>query len=464
MQNNQNSIETEEAVLGILISNPELMSDVSEILKASDFSIVNNSKLYSILLDLSSDLGTFDILLIENQLKKIGIYDDLGGRIKLTELIENAPLGVSIDYYIDILKTYSIQKKLSSACAEIQEQIKIPEKFGYKVLLDSAQKKIMDLDKDENSIGVVSIKEIASKQIQKLMLLSNNGETEEGIKTGFKEYDTITGGLNRSDLLILAARPAMGKTAFALNLATNVAKQGKSVLIFSLEMGYSQLFTRILANIANVPMNKLTKNLLTPFDLKNISDSIKQIKDNYNLFISEKAGVNILEIKNIARRFKTKHDLDFIIIDYLQLINTVSRHGSREQEVSEISRSLKNLARELDIPILALSQLSRGVESRTDKKPLLSDLRESGAIEQDADQVMFLFRAEYYKKLANNDNKENTENTENLNKNQDNNTPEIAELIIGKHRNGETGTINLEIDFKYQRFSNSNLKTYVKYD
>ncbi|VWL85505.1 replicative DNA helicase [Oceanivirga miroungae] len=445
-------IEVEEAIIGMLIEHPDMMLEANDILRPDDFSTLMYSKLYSILLDLSNTNGVFDILLIENQMKKMGIFDSFGGREKLFELTSNAPITVSLTQYIEILKTYSIQKKIESACIELLNEIKTPEKYNYKDLIDLSQKRIMDIDKDENSIGVTRISDVAKKQVQNLLLLSKSGESSgKGIPTDFKEYDRVTGGLNKSELLILAARPAMGKTAFALNIATNLAKQGKSVLIFSLEMGVDQLFKRILSNISDVEMYKLKNKHLTDFDIKRITDKHEEMK-NYNLFISEKAGVSILEIKNIARRFKTQNDLDFIVIDYLQLINSSSKNKSREQEVSEISRSLKNLARELDIPILALSQLSRSVESRSDKRPLLSDLRESGAIEQDADQVMFLFREEYYKQIASkSENKVENEQVQNK-------ETEIAELIIGKHRNGETAVIHLGIDFKYQRFINVHKK------
>lgn len=440
-----NRIEIEEAILGMLIEHPDMMLEANDTLKSDDFSTVMYSKLYNILIDLANNHGVFDIILIENQMRKMGIYENFGGRDKIYYLINNAPINVSLSQYIEILKTYSIQKKVENACIELLKEIKNPEKYSSKDLLDLSQKKIMDIDKDENNIGVAKISDIAKKQVQNLLSLSKAGETENrGIPTDFKEYDRITGGLNKSELLILAARPAMGKTAFALNIATNLAKRGKSVLIFSLEMGNDQLFNRMLSNLSNIEMNKIKNKYLTEFDIKQIAKVNEEI-NKYNLFISEKAGVSILDIKNISRRFKMQHDLDFIVIDYLQLINTTSKHGSREQEVSEISRALKNLARELDIPILALSQLSRSVESRADKRPLLSDLRESGAIEQDADQVMFLFREEYYKQIANKN--KNEEKEENENK-----ETEIAELIIGKHRNGETAVIHLGIEFKYQRF------------
>lgn len=452
-----NRIDIENGILGILIGNPDLIIEANDLfLRPDDFFIMNNQKLYSILLDLSNNNGTYDILLIEAQLKKIGISDSFGGREKLYELSQNAPIDVTLNQYIEMLKAYSVQKKIENACKELLNETKIPEKYSSKELLDLAQKKIMDIDKNENNIGVERLSEIAKLQVKNLLAVSKEGESEpKGILTDFKEYDRITGGLNKSELLILAARPAMGKTAFALNIATNVAKKGKNVLIFSLEMGNEQLFTRILANLAEVEMNKIKSKYLNDVDISKLKLAYDEIK-NLNLYISEKAGVTILDIKNLSRKHKMRNGVDLIIIDYLQLINTSTKHGSREQEVSEISRALKNLARELDIPILALSQLSRSVESRSDKRPLLSDLRESGAIEQDADQVMFLFREQYYKQIANK--KEKTEEQKEQKVEIDKNEREIAELIIGKHRNGETGVIHMGIDFKYQRFINVHMK------
>ncbi|WP_156286056.1 replicative DNA helicase [Oceanivirga salmonicida] len=456
-ENNQTRLEIEEIVLGILISNPELVSEVNNKLRMDDFSISRYAKLYDAMQYLSGEYGEFDILVLEDALRSRGILEELGGRNKITSLISNAPLVIDIETYINILKNKSIQSKLNHACLEIQDEIK-REHYDYKDLMEIAQRKILAVDENENTVGVISIKDVADKKFTRLYNMQNGIDEKDVIKTNFTEYDRITRGLNKSDLLILAARPAMGKTAFALNLATNVAKQGKTVLIFSLEMGNEQLLTRILSSVANVEMNKLVTNRLNDTDLARVNKAIDEIKD-YDLFISEKAGVSMLEIRNIARRFKTKYNLDFLVIDYLQLISSSSsKYGSREQEVSEISRSLKNLARELDIPVLALSQLSRGVESRSDKRPLLSDLRESGSIEQDADQVMFLFREQYYKNLEKSKYNNNSDEEKDDNNKTYNADEEIAELIIGKHRNGETGTINLAINFKYQRFKSVHTK------
>ncbi|WP_067142165.1 replicative DNA helicase [Oceanivirga salmonicida] len=456
-ENNQTRLEIEEIVLGILISNPELVSEVNNKLRMDDFSISRYAKLYDAMQYLSGEYGEFDILVLEDTLRSRGILEELGGRNKITSLISNAPLVIDIETYINILKNKSIQSKLNHACLEIQDEIK-REHYDYKDLMEIAQRKILAVDENENTVGVISIKDVADKKFTRLYNMQNGIDEKDVIKTNFTEYDRITRGLNKSDLLILAARPAMGKTAFALNLATNVAKQGKTVLIFSLEMGNEQLLTRILSSVANVEMNKLVTNRLNDTDLARVNKAIDEIKD-YDLFISEKAGVSMLEIRNIARRFKTKYNLDFLVIDYLQLISSSSsKYGSREQEVSEISRSLKNLARELDIPVLALSQLSRGVESRSDKRPLLSDLRESGSIEQDADQVMFLFREQYYKNLEKSKYNNNSDEEKDDNNKTYNADEEIAELIIGKHRNGETGTINLAINFKYQRFKSVHTK------
>ncbi len=448
-----NRIEIEEALLGILITEPEKITEINDYLSASDFSITKYSKLFDAIQNLTGEHGTFDPLMLEEELKLKGILNEIGGRNKITELMNNAPISMNIDSNVKMLKNRSIQTKVKQACLEIQDEIKRGYR-DYKSLIEFSQQKILTIDENENTINVASIKDIATKKYNNLINLKNTGIDDSAIKTNFKEYDRITGGLNKSDLLILAARPAMGKTAFALNLATNVAKQGKKVLMFSLEMGNEQLLSRILSSVSNVSMSKITRNELDEADYETVSRAIKKIQ-KYNLYISEKAGVSILEIRNIARRFNNKEEIDFIIIDYLQLITGSSKYGNREQEVSEISRSLKNLARELDVPILALSQLSRGVESRTDKRPMLSDLRESGAIEQDADQVMFLYRDKYYRDK--NVKQHNDEQSEEENKYL-NSDEEIAELIIGKHRNGQTGTINLALDLKHQKFKDVFIK------
>lgn len=290
----------------------------------------------------------------------------------------------------------------------------------------------------------------------------NSTSELSGIPTGYSAFDQMTGGLHGSDLMILAARPAMGKTAFALNLAISVAKQNKHVLVYSLEMGNEQLFDRILSITAGIRLKSLKDNMLKSEEMYRMGEVFGEITE-MPFYISDSASVNMMELKSTARRLKSEGKLDFLLIDYLQLISPQEGYRkSREQEISEISRSLKLLAKELNIPILTLSQLSRGVEQRNDKRPMLSDLRESGAIEQDADMVMFLYRDSYYKKNNFDDEEESeSSNSDNNNNSEENEKGEEVELIIGKHRSGPIGTVKLSFEASYQRFLNIKSDKYL---
>ena len=326
-------------------------------------------------------------------------------------------------------------------------------------MLDKAESMIFKIAEAKQKKDVVSLNELAGMKISSLDEMSKYKGGIRGISSGFSKYDELTSGFHGSDLIILAARPAMGKTAFALNLALNVAKAGKHVLVYSLEMGNEQLFDRLLSIESKIKLSAIKDGTLKDSDYTDLGNGMGRLAE-LPLYISDSSSVNILEIKAVARRLKAEGKLDFMMIDYLQLINpTAGSKKSREQEISEISRSLKIIAKELNIPIVTLSQLSRSVEQRTDKRPILSDLRESGAIEQDADMVMFLYREKYY-------NKDNVQQPGDGNNSevpsqytkpkQQSNDEELekVEVIVGKHRSGPTGTIILGFRPGYQQFVN----------
>ena len=302
-------------------------------------------------------------------------------------------------------------------------------------IIDEAEAKVLNLSKNILKNSIVDMKTAGVEEIMRMERVSENRGKTLGIPTGFIDLDRMTSGLNNSDLIILAARPAMGKTAFALNVALNAGKEKKNVLVFSLEMPVQQLYQRLLSIESGISQNKLKNAYLEDQDWEKLTIATG-ILSNSNIFVADLPHTNVLEIRSYARKMKSQNQLDLIIIDYLQLINGTGRGGSefnRQQEISDISRALKGLARELDVPVIALSQLSRAVESRVDKRPMLSDLRESGAIEQDADIVAFLYREEYY-----------IPDTENKG---------ITELIIGKHRNGATGTVKLNFLSEFTKFT-----------
>lgn len=433
MDENQNILEIEDALLGVILYNTDRITDILDKLHPNDFSKKINSKVYEAMISLYDEYTKFDESILEIELIKRNIFEQFGGREKIVDLLSNASLEVNLEAYVDIIKNNSIKSKIKTSCNEIIIETNRNYKEG-KDLLDYAQAKIFSIENEDADKDIISLSDLGREINKKLLYYTETGDYSNiGIKTGYTAFDKLTGGLHGSDLLILAARPAVGKTAFALNLALNVAKQNKTVLLLSLEMGVEQLYNRMLAITSGINAKNIKEYKITESDTITLS-KVREKMDKYPLFISGNSSINVIEIKNIARKLKKTNNLEFIVIDYLQLITSLSNNKQREQQVSEISRALKILAKELNIPILALSQLSRGLETRKDKKPMLSDLRESGAIEQDADLVMFLHREEYYK---------NSESSK-----------QHVELIIGKHRNGSTGSINLGFNLSNQQFDN----------
>ena len=422
-----NNFEAEESVLGSCFLSKYALQKATETLTAEAFYNEKNAKIFQAMVDLQEESTPIDITTVTSYLKKKKELNDVGGVEYLTEVLNFVPTASNIDYYIKSVEESALLRSLIETAEEIASD-------GYRTdetvneILDSSEKKILNIVKNRKASEFRSIKDIIKKTQSDLERLSENKGEITGLETGWYDFDRLTTGLHPNELIIIAARPAMGKTAFALNLVTHVAMtQEKAVALFNLEMSAEQLAMRILASLGQIDGFKLRTGNLMNQDWKRINEAASQLA-NTNLVMDDTPGITIGEIRAKCRRLaSSEKGLALIVIDYLQLISGGKNYGAnRQQEVSDISRSLKTLAMELGVPVIALSQLSRGVEAREDKRPLMSDLRESGSIEQDADIVAFLYRDDYYNKEA---------------RTEDNNS--ISELIIGKHRNGPTATIEL---------------------
>lgn len=432
------SLEAERSVLGGIFLKPDIFSEVIEIITASDFYKMAHKLIFEVMQEIYGSGESIDPIIVMDRLKRKDKFDDIGGEAIFYEIIEEVPTAANILTYARIIKEKATLRKLGDIGTKIVEMTY----EGYEdvdTILDRAEGMIFKVAESKESKDIVSLKEVVTNEFERLeQLLQNKGVTT-GISSGFKHFDEMTSGFHPSDLVILAARPSMGKTAFALNLALNAAmKAEKGVLVFSLEMSSSQLLQRLLAIEAGIGLQKIRNGFLSEDDWGKLGIASGKLA-NAEINIADVPNVNVLEIRSIARRLKAAGKLDMILIDYLQLIKgTSGKSDNRQQEISDISRSLKGIARELDIPIIALSQLSRAPEQRADRRPMLSDLRESGAIEQDADMVVFLYRDDYY--------------------NDESEQKGITEVIIGKQRNGPVGTVNLKFFHEITKFGDYTTK------
>lgn len=428
------SIEAEKSVLGGIFLKPDIFGDIVEILHPNDFYKNGHKLIYEAMRDIYNSGIGIDPIVVVNKLKKNEKFDELVGEQLLFDIISDVPTAANILEYAKIVKEKSTLRRLGEVGTKIVELAY----EGYEevdTILDKAEGMIFKISENVDSKDLVSLKDVIAQEFVRLEKVYQNKGVATGISSGFSDFDQMTSGFHSSDLIILAARPAMGKTAFALNLALNAAmKSKKGVLLFSLEMSSSQLLQRLLSIEAGIGLQKIRNGFLDSDDWGKLGLASMKLS-NSEINIADLPNVNVLEIRAIARRLKAAGKLDMIIIDYLQLIKGNSTRGdNRQQEISEISRALKGIARELDIPIIALSQLSRATEQRADRRPMLSDLRESGAIEQDADMVMFLYRDDYY--------------------NEESEDKGLTEVIIGKQRNGPVGTIKLRFFHEYTKFEN----------
>ncbi len=423
-----NNIEAEESVLGSCFLSKYALQKASEVLLPESFYNDKNAKIFKTMIQLQEDNTPIDLTTVTSYLKNKNELNEVGGVEYLTEILNYVPTASNIDYYIKTVDESATLRGLIQTAEEIARE-------GYESdnsindILDNSEKKILNIVKKRSANEFRTIKEVLEKTHDDLERLSHNKGQINGLETGLMDFDRLTTGLHPNELIIIAARPAMGKTAFALNIATHVAMtQNKTVALFTLEMPAEQVASRIISSQGQIDGFKLRTGNLVNQDWKRINEASSRIASTNLVIDDTAAGMSIGEIRAKCRRMaSSEKGLALVVIDYLQLISGGKNYGAnRQQEVSDISRSLKILAMELEIPVIALSQLSRSVETRDDKRPMMSDLRESGSIEQDADIVAFLYRDDYYNKEA---------------RSEDNNS--ISELIIGKHRNGPTATIEL---------------------
>jgi len=430
------NIEAEQAVLGAIFLEPQAIVTASESLLPEDFYRASHQRIYSIMLDLSEHGEPVDVVTLTSELRNQKLLDEVGGLDYLSELADSAPTAANIQFYSNLVEEKALLRRLIRSATQIVSDGYMRED-DVDVIIDEAEKTIFEVAQRKKVSAFQSIKDVLVETYDNIELLHNRKGNITGIPTGFLELDRMTAGFQRNDLIIVAARPSVGKTAFALNIAQNVAtKTDENVAIFSLEMGARQLVMRMLCSEGNIDAQKLRTGALEEQDWQKLAMAMGSLS-NAGIYIDDTPAVRVNEIRAKCRRLQKEKGLGMIIVDYLQLVqgsSSLGRNENRQQEVSEISRSLKALARELEVPVIALSQLSRGVESRQDKRPMMSDIRESGSIEQDADIVAFLYRDDYYDKESE---KQNT-----------------IEIIISKQRNGPIGTVELAYVKEYNKFVN----------
>ncbi len=431
------SVEAETSVLGGLLLDPNSIAHVADILEPSDFYRREHHLIYVAMLALFNRNEPIDLLTLAEELRDAGHLESVGGETYLYELAEAVPTAAHVRHYAKIVKEKALLRQLIGVSTEIIETCYEPGREAEE-LLDEAEQKIFAIAEHQIKEDFVDANTLAKLGMQRLDELSTRGDAITGISTGFTDLDRMTAGLQRSDFIVVAARPSMGKTALCLNIAQHVAeKEKKVVAFFSLEMPKEQLVLRMFASGAKIDFHKVRTGMLTDDDYARISRAAAQFSES-QLYFDDTPAISVMELRAKTRRLQSERGLDMVVIDYLQLMQ--GRRGgnepSRQQEISEISRALKALAKELNVPVVAISQLSRAVEARQDKRPQLSDLRESGAIEQDADLVIFVYRDDVYRK-----GEEHTQASE-------------AEIIIGKQRNGPTGTLKLTFLKRFVRFEN----------
>jgi replicative DNA helicase len=432
------SIDSERAILGNILLYNRNIELVEDSLLVEDFFDKRHKTIYNKLCILNSSNTPFDVVILSEFLATAGLLEDAGGESYIIDLAANTPSISNIKTYINIIKDKAKLRSLQQSVNDIIQKIYSADSKNPDSVIDYAESRILDVSKerDVSSKGPVSIKNVIPKLIDRMSAIADSGTGLTGVSTGFIDLDSMTSGLQPANLCIIAGRPSMGKTVLGMNIAENVAKIAtKPVLVFSLEMPAEDIVNRMVASLSRVELNKLRECAnLNDAQWMKISSSMKVLSE-MNLYIDDTSTLSPSELRSRARRLYNEHDgLSLILIDYLQLM-TIAGSENRTQEVSEISRSLKAISKELNVPVVALSQLNRGVDDRSNKRPMMSDLRESGAIEQDADVIMFIYRDEVYNK--------DSEEVKN-----------IGEIIIGKQRNGPIGTVHVRFDGQYARFAN----------
>ena len=427
------SVEAEQSVIGSMIMDRDAIMTASEVITSEDFYQSQYGVLFDAMLELYNEGKPVDLVTLQERLREKDVPPEISSLEFVRDLLDAVPTSANVRHYATIVQEKSMLRKLIKVNEDIANTCYLAREKTEDIL-EETEKKIFDLLQYRSTGDFVPIKQVVLNALDKIEKASKNKGTVTGIPTGFIDLDYKTSGFQPSDLILIAARPSMGKTAFVLNVAQHMAfKEGKTVAIFSLEMSKEQLVNRLFSLESKVDSQALRTGNLTDEDWAKLIEGAAVVGKS-NLIIDDTPGISIAELRSKCRKFKLEHDLGIIIIDYLQLMSGGKHSESRQQEISEISRSLKAVARELNGPVVALSQLSRAVEQRPDHRPMLSDLRESGAIEQDADVVMFLYRDDYY--------------------NKDTDKKNIAEVIIAKQRNGPIGTVELVWLPNYTKFAN----------
>ncbi len=427
------SLEAEQSVLGAMILNKESINTAVEIIRPEDFYREANKEIFEAILVLFNKNEPVDLITLPEELKRRGTFENIGGVTYLAALSSGLGTTANTRYYCKIVEEKSILRKLIGSCDEVVQE-SYEDVNEVNAIIEKAEKSIFDITQGRHREGFAPLREVLLDSFSKIEERAANQDALTGLTTGFSELDKKLSGLQKSDLVLLAARPSMGKTALALNLATNAALKGQAkVAVFSLEMSKEQLVQRMIASVAHVDLQNVISGRLGADEWMDIINSMDPLS-KAEIFIDDTAGISLMEMKAKCRRLKIERGLDLILIDYLQLMQMEGRVENRQQEISAISRGLKALAKEMECPVVALSQLSRAPELRSDHRPILSDLRESGAIEQDADVVLFLYRDEYY--------------------HEDSEKKGLGEVIIAKHRNGPTGNLDLVFKKEYTKFVN----------
>ena len=447
------SLDAEQSVLGGILLEEKAISKVLDILTPQDFYRDNHRKVYSAMIDLFDRNEPIDIITLTDALKKRNTLEDVGGLPLITSLLDNIPSAANIQYYARIVKEKAILRNLIMASSEIIAESYEAQR-NVDELLDKAETKIFEISEYKLKAPFSPIREVVKSSFKRIEVLFEKKDLVTGLPTGFTDLDRMTSGFQSSDLIIIAGRPSMGKTALAINIAQNAASKHKiPVAIFSLEMSKEQLAMRMLASESRIDFNRVRTGRLADKDWVPLTNAAGVLSES-PIFIDDSLNLTPLDMRAKARRLKAEADIGLVVLDYLQLMTVSGKVERRDLEISEISRSLKAMAKELDIPVVALSQLSRAVEGRDNKRPILADLRESGAIEQDADVILFIYRGEVYKQQSDLEEDEETDGRHYRKRREVKIEEGMAEIIIGKQRNGPTGIIKLSFLKEYTRFEN----------
>lgn len=432
------SQEAEEAVIGCVLVNPTAFSSVASFLKREDFFLLRHSYIWEALERLHERNEYIDHVTLAEELENMGYLNDIGGRTYLLQLINNTPSSIYAEVYGRLVERASVRRRLLKAADEIKG-LAMDEALAIENVVNEAEAKLFAVSDGQTRREFVPMWQAVSQYYDQIEMLVQNKRGSLGVPSGFRDLDKLLGGFQKSDLIVFAGRPGMGKTAFLLSTAMNAARFGMRIAIFTMEMGVEQIVQRIIAMESGIDMQKLRLAQLKPRDLELLTRVMANVS-NFNIFIDDTPAMSPLEMRTKCRRLVHEHGLDMVIVDYMQLMNAGKNYETnRVQEISFISRQLKELARELNVPVISAAQLSRAVEQRQDKRPVLSDLRESGSIEQDSDIVMFLYRDEVYNPATE--------------------YPNQADIIVAKHRNGPTNTISLYFEKSQTKFRDGTVRS-----